>query len=740
MRKRRLSGIWGLAFVVIFVPGVSIADDPAPKVDFSYAFGTPHRLTVALPDSSNKTLLDAFTGKLEMSWTYENLLYYSFKSYLYPKTDWKVVIQPLVEGHAFAQSTWERSGGFLPILRNRYQDNDTAVVLEVAGGETAAITRITLANTGSQERSITLHCEVPGGWTGYNPAWVDKDAAGDHLLAGWKWLADQVVILGVGADSYPVTGSTVLNMKWELKPGEHRQAWMIRPYKNEEADVDVLRRKDWGAEFDRAGKQWTDLINQASRVQIPDPGVRNAFYACLADLFIMREPIANGYIATVPGTEVYRAAPNPIETAITAVALDQVGLHHLAELGYRVNLDIQDPNGDWTESKYWSHLIWGTSGFKAWAVMEHYRLSSDTAFLERRYPQMLASSRWQEIQRIRTRTIGPDGQRPLTYGLMPRGMGDAGLMDGDDMYGVFYAWNIWAVYADKLALEAARILNKTEDTPELEGIYSRAKDDLLASLRRGAITESDGTRWISAVPGRATGSRYGVLNALFPTALLGPTDPLVEGTLNYIERNVSPGGIPIHTGWMKDGMWVAITLDNFAEAHLARDEGDVASKLLYATLNHGTPLYTWCEERGQEPGTQKTSGDRQHLWTPVAVVRFLRDALVMEQDDQLHLARGIDRSWLNSGKPVGVDNASTHFGPLSYHFSLDQTRSKLTGEIDFPQGASLHKAILHCRLAQNLRVTAVNRDSLAHVSNNGTTLEWDSPRGMIRFEAQVKGR
>ena len=321
-----------------------------------------------------------------------------------------------------------------------------------------------------------------------------------------------------------------------------------------------------------------------------------------------------------------------------AVALDQVGLHDLSELGYRVDLDIQEPNGNWTEPKYWSHLMWGTSGFKAWVVMEHYRLTGDTAFLEKRYPQMLASSRWQETQRARSRTLDASGQRPLTYGLMPRGMGDGGLMDGNDLYGVFYPHNIWALYADKLALEAARILNRPQDVRELEGIYGRARTDLLASLDGGAITESDGTRWISAVPAKVTGSRWGALNALFPTELLAPSDKLIDGTLKYIERDMSPGGLPVHTGWMKDGMWVAIALDNVAEAHLARDEGDAAIRLLYATLNHGTPLYTWCEERGKEPNTTKTSGDRQHLWTPVAVVRFLRDALVMEQNDQLHLA------------------------------------------------------------------------------------------------------
>ncbi len=737
MVKLVIGRCWQLFLALIFASAVAFAGENAPSVTFNYAFAPPHRITVALPDSGDKTLLDAFPGKVEMSWTYENLIYYSFNSFWTPPTKWRVVIEPQIDGHAFAQSKWERSQGFLPILRNAYHDEGGDLTLEIAGAATGAIGKIRVSNTSSHAETMVLRCEVPGNWTGYNPAWVDHTAASDHLLTGWHARADQVVILGVGADEYPVAAAAVLTMKWNLKPGDTRIAWLIRPYKNYEDDVETLRKKDWGSDFNAAEQVWLKLLGRASSVAIPDPGVRNAFYACLADLFIMREPIAKGYIATIPGTEVYRSAPNPFETAIVAVALDQVGLHDLAELGYRVDLDIQEPDGDWTEKKYWSHLMWGTAGFKAWVVMEHYRLSGDMAFLEKRYPQMLASSRWQEKQRAHSRVLDADGQRPLTYGLMPRGMGDGGLMDGDDMYGVFYTHNIWAVYADKLALEAARILHRDADAKELEGIYERGKSDLLAALDRGAITESDGTRWISAVPAKVTGSRWGVLNTLFPTQLLGPSDSLVDGTLKYIERNMSPGGIPVHTGWMKDGMWVAIAVDNVAEAHLARDEGDAAIKLLYAALNHGTPLYTWCEERGQEAGTTKTSGDRQHLWTPVAVVRFLRDALVMEDGDQLHLARGIERSWLASGKDVGIENASTHFGTLTYRFSLDPEKTKLTGVIEFPGSKNPYEAILHCRLPEGLRILNVNRESQATVSGAGTLLEWSNPHGTVNFEAKV---
>ena len=99
--------------------------------------------------------------------------------------------------------------------------------------------------------------------------------------------------------------------------------------------------------------------------------MRDAYLACLADLFIMREPVAGGYLAAVPGTEVYRA-PNAFEAGIVAVALDDVRLHDASALGYKMCLEMQEPDGDWNDPKGWGHLMWGGSGFKAWAAMWHY--------------------------------------------------------------------------------------------------------------------------------------------------------------------------------------------------------------------------------------------------------------------------------------------------------------------------------------------------------------------------------
>ena len=710
------------------------------RVDFSYAFGAPHRITAGRPDASDKTLLDVKPGSLKMSWSYDNLTMGNYPPLAFrtPATLWNIQLTPEIDGQPFVTSRWTRLDHVLPGLENFYEDRAGTVMLEVLGGITAAIIRITLSNTDTKQHHFAIRCDS-GNW-GENPAWIDpKWNQGDHILAGWNDRADRILILGLGADSYSLQkngtppGPKKMIMVWNLKAGETRQGWIIRPYNGYSADLEKLRARAWRQEMEQGKKEWNELLSRASPIAIPDKGVSNAYFACLSDLFMMREPTADGNIIGVPGTEVYRAG-NSGEPLIVAVALDQNGLHKEAAQESAISIQMQESDGCWADRKGWCHTFWAAAGFKAWAVMEHFRHTKDKTWLANVYPHLLASTHWQEGQRERTRI--EENRDSSTYGLMPRGFGDCGLMNDDDNYGVFFPHNIWSVYADRCTLEAAEILGMSNDLNVLRKICKTTFDDLMAALENGAIREKD-YRWIPGTPGKTTGSCWGALNILFPCRLLPADHELVIGTLRKIESKISAGGQPVHTGWMADGAWVAITLDNIAEAHLAGGEGDAAVKYLYSTLNHGTPLYTWCEERGQEPGTNKCSGDRQHLWTPVAVVRAIRDMLIMENGNGLNLGLGIDREWLASGESIGIERASTHFGNVNYRINYESANSSVAGEITLENNFSAEWIALHIRLPEGLKLKTVDRSSQATISPDFGSLLWKSPQGTLKFKATV---
>lgn len=165
-----------LALVPLFQPCWLDAAEPSgrpppSRVDFSYAFATPHRLTVARPDSSDKTLLDLQPGSLRVAWSYDDLLHYPLASFKTPPAAWAVRLTPEVSGKPFATSRWARVEGHLPALDNFYESPGGSMRLEVAGGASAALIRVQLTNTGDQPQQFSLRCESSH-W-GENPAWVD---------------------------------------------------------------------------------------------------------------------------------------------------------------------------------------------------------------------------------------------------------------------------------------------------------------------------------------------------------------------------------------------------------------------------------------------------------------------------------------------------------------------------------------------------------------------------------------
>jgi hypothetical protein len=405
----------------------------------------------------------------------------------------------------------------------------------------------------------------------------------------------------------------------------------------------------------------------------------------------MREKMANGYTGVSPGTEMYRS-PNSGEGVLSCHAFDRLGYSAEAVSDMRVFFEGQDDSGCWAYSKGWEHDGWSACYLKSMLAMEHYRLTGDREFLRDIYKRMKVSSIFNHHARQKSKEVRDS---PF-YGLMPRGMGDCGLMNGSDYYGVFYPPNCLSVAADGLTLEAAKILGLTGDIDQLKEIYTSAKTDLVNSLRKNAQND-DGEPYIPGIAGASTSSIFGCLYAFHPAHLLEKDDPLIQGTLRLIEnKKISEGGLPIGTGWMKDGLWVAMALDNIASAYLRMGEFDKASGYFYPVLNHASPLVTWCEERGVEKGTAATSGDLQHCWTPVSLCHFLREMMILEDGETLHIAAAAPREWLETGLEIGIKKARSWYGILDFSIARKQTdRIEIVFSCERPLDA---ETIFHIRL------------------------------------------
>jgi hypothetical protein len=119
------------------------------------------------------------------------------------------------------------------------------------------------------------------------------------------------------------------------------------------------------------------------------------------------------------------------------------------------------------------------------------------------------------------------------------------------------------------------------------------------------------------------------------------------------------------------------------------------------------------------------------------VARFIRDALVMEDGDTLHLARGTDRQWLGSGQRLGAQGMATHFGRVSYEIRYDPQAGHVVGFIE-TLDAPIPRVTMHIRLPDGGGLDAASTPSGATLGGNGSTVEWRDLSGKVPFQLRVE--
>ncbi|MCU0963263.1 MAG: hypothetical protein MUF48_24490 [Pirellulaceae bacterium] len=704
---------------------LEVGDDSVPlsaitlpmTVDHSYAFAPPHRLTLSWPGASAKTLLDIHATHARISWTYRDLTEVALGAAPLPNADQFVDILPSLDGASFAQHRWERVDGGLPIALDHYETDGMKLVFSYIGGRDGMIARVVATNGTSSPRAVAVRCLDAGG--GQALDWTSPDARGDALTCLRQ---QRLRLLTVGAPHH-LRDADMAALLWQLEPGATREGYLVRPA---QAGVDELaeyRQRDWAAAYDEAVAHWETLLGKAMRIELPDAGLQQAFYACLADLLTMQERASNGKLTQTTGSEVYRFS-NAGDCAGGVVGLAQAGLLDNAREVFDTQLHLAQEDGNWAGGQFADFVAF--SGLKAWVATVFDQLQRDPEFLADLYPYMLRSARWHAARRAQARRTGPDGRPIRGYGLIQPTMHDCGMNDATGT-GVFIPHNTWAVYADKVALDVARRLGKVQDLAELEAIYHAGYEDLMATIRQSAIDE-EGRRWIPSSPSDPSGSFWGALNTALPCRLLALDDPLVEGTIAKMESFESEGGLTKFTGWQKDGLWIAVVLDNLGMVYLARGEADY--------------LNTWPEERNERPGTTTVTGDRQHIWTSGAFVMALRSALVVERGDELCIGMGMPREWLDSGRPVRVAGAPTAFGPISFELCYDRAAGAIEGSVTLAATCDARALRVYLRLPATITPDAGElppgqrieiEQPIAASAPACPVLVIEQPRGSLRF-------
>jgi Bacterial alpha-L-rhamnosidase 6 hairpin glycosidase domain len=461
------------------------------------------------------------------------------------------------------------------------------------------------------------------------------------------------------ANPKPISASQQGN-EWilELPPGTKEASIVVQTGPGQNLAVPDLR-----AEMKKAQEFW--LQRSAipfDKIIVPDSSMQYLLDANIRNFYQIHELI-DGVPQFQPGPSVYRGLwiHDAIWHNSAALMLGDTANARRAIDGL---LRYQQPDG---QVKVMAPFPMNRETVCFVYILCRYaRMTGDKAWLERHWWRITQGLEW--LRKLREQTLADPNS--VAYGLFPPGFADGGLGGLNLEYGSVY----WSLIGVRAAAEAAQWLGKPAEATKWKKFY----DEILASFRNAAKRDARQDRqgnWYLPMKVADTSkttppqqANWGIVEAQGFGQLFALDDSLVVGTLKMLQSEKQEG-LPINTGWLKDGVWPFFGSLQ-AIAHIHQRNYLQATDLLYAIANHASPLGTWVEEQlPKEVGT-RTTGDQSNASASALFIKLVRRMLVLERGKTLELLAGVPDEWFKPGARIELNDVPTLFGRLTFRLKI----------------------------------------------------------------------
>ena len=501
-------------------------------------------------------------------------------------------------------------------------------------------------------------------------------------------------------DLQPTTPAGAAAYTFVLAPGESRILdfkMPLIPAKPDSAEAMAMARASFDAEHDATVEEWRKIAERGMQIEVAEPKVVETFKASLIyDLMALNE-VEGKTVQTVNQFQYHRFY---LRDATDFVHMyDVTGYSDIATRVLSLFPSRQQPDGNFL-SQPGQYDGWGEAMI---AYGDHYRRTHDQAFAASVYPAIVRAVDWL------SQSLAAD---PLH--VMPK----SDVRDNEYVAAHLTGYNFLALDGLQAAIEIAEATNHADDArrfKEIEADYRKnffAVLDKVSRTHGGAIPPAlDAEGW--------GGTDWGNLLSLTPAHVLDPHDPRVTATLHSSQARYQEG-ITTYAE-PDDGVFLHhyLTIKNTL-TELERDDPEdsrQAIRELYAELLHTSSTHAGFEYAIRPWGSRDFEGNlAPHGWFASDYRSLLRNMMIREEDNSLHLLSAVSPEWIGAGKRIEVERAPTTFGELGFTLTMPTEREAvLTLRKTFSKPPE--KLVLH--LPWFMTVTSVIADGVKMQPANG---------------------
>jgi hypothetical protein len=135
---------------------------------------------------------------------------------------------------------------------------------------------------------------------------------------------------------------------------------------------------------------------------------------------------------------------------------------------------------------------------------------------------------------------------------------------------------------------------------------------------------------------------------------------------------------------------------------------------------------------------QKRSYARDKTFEEAAFIERVRAMLVMEDGNNLWLARATPRAWLEQGQKISVKNAPTFFGAVGYEIVSGVDHGMIIATVEMPSRRPPESVVLRFRHPKALPIQSVtvNGNDWKHFNKDRETIELQGLTGTVAVTAK----
>ena len=483
-----------------------------------------------------------------------------------------------------------------------------------------------------------------------------------------------------------------------LNPGDEKEFYFHVPHLPVSGkDINIFSNMTFDEGLKKVRVFWKDVVESGMQINVPEDIVNNAYKTWLINNFLLAEEDKSRQHYEVHDAPIGYEHVYGFAASMWLNTLTTRGYFEEAKKCADLFIRLQRPHGGFSGERFIPHQ----NGSIIYTISQLYRMNGDDKWFRTVAPHVIDACNMIIDDRSKSQELVNE-EKPVTYGLLSEfrycedGVGNSTIARE-------YLGNAWCwAGLNQASIALGELGGEYEkESVRLKKAADEYRSDIFASMEKAKI-EDENLTFLPMVVNNTTPFKtlqestlshyYNILSPrMLESEIFDIDDEKIYWVPKFLEQR--DGLVLGLTRWLGFGGIDPHFVAGYALTNLRLNEIDKYLLTFYSLISYGMARETYSTNEhwfivtgtsnyGNLGETHWLSARQPHLHSTTEMIRLTNMMLLKEEKNEVWLAWGTPRKWLEDGKKIELRKAQTCFGTfdvsINSHVSEEYINTELT--------------------------------------------------------------